>query len=377
MKRRRRNNSGNNLYMFMSVCCLVILFAGYTFVYEASEERKTGKDITTISIDYEDEENSADESTGVFEKIMSYFNIFLEETFKENNDGKNIIDNEENEAKTVFKTIGNTGENSEENLELYSGGESENLSLTNKQVYLANNRREDFFKVIESSTASRSSVPREISIDAASVNEKVNIVLYHTHGTEAFQPYSDSNYRTKDEAYNIMGIGNRLAADIKNYGLNITHLSDYNDYPDYNKSYANSNSAVKQVLSNSKKNILIDLHRDGADENSSYEDFLSRVKTAEINGKAAATCTLVIGEKNGNLEEIKKTAIAVYETANELYPGLFREIVYREGAYFNQYLSDYSMLIEIGSTLNNVEEIQYSADLLSEILCKSIEKISK
>jgi stage II sporulation protein P len=121
---------------------------------------------------------------------------------------------------------------------------------------------------------------------------------------------------------------------------------------------------------------MIDIHRDGADEGSSYEEFLSKVKSVQINGKTASTCTLVIGDKNGNLEEIKKMAQITFDTANEMYPGLFREIVIRDGAYFNQYLSDYSMLIEIGTTLNSIEESQYSADLLSEILCETITKIN-
>jgi len=55
-----------------------------------------------------------------------------------------------------------------------------------------------------------------------------------------------------------MGIGSLITTNLTNYGLNVTHLKDYNDYPDYNSSYANSNYAVKQVLSNSKKNLIID-----------------------------------------------------------------------------------------------------------------------
>ncbi|HAQ40617.1 MAG TPA: hypothetical protein DCM73_07150 [Clostridiales bacterium] len=60
-----------------------------------------------------------------------------------------------------------------------------------------------------------------------------------------------------------------------------------------------------------------------------------------------------------------------------MYPGLFRDIIVRPGAYFNQYLSDYALLIEIGSTLNNVDEVNYSAELLSEILVEYIGEISK
>lgn len=373
MKRRRRNKSETKFYMVMSIICLVVLFAGYSYVYKLSEERKTGQEVTTISFNYNGNE-AAEQYNKFFDKVMSYFNIFFEETFKESDDGS-IIENNEETVKEVYKIIGNE-EKAKEDLKIFDDEEYDISQIVDTEVYMASNRKEEFFKVIESNATSRSSVPRNMSIDAASVNKNINIVLYHTHGTESYLPITESNYRTKDENYNVMGIGNQITSNLINYGLNVTHLKDYNDYPDYNSSYANSNYAVKQVLSNKKKNLIIDLHRDGAEENSSYEHFLSKVSTIKVNDKTAATFTLVIGDKNGNLAELKKIAQTLYDTANEMYPGLCREIVVRSGAYFNQYLSDYAILLEAGSTLNKIEEVQYTADLLSEILCETIIKIN-
>lgn len=374
MKRRRRNKNETKFYMVMSIICLVVLFAGYSYVYKLSEVRKTGQEITTISLNYDG--GAADKYNEIFDKVMSYFNIFLEETFKKSDDSK-IIENQDKEPlKEVYKIIDSKEEEPSGDLQVFDEEEYNNSQLATTEVYLASNRKDDFFKVIESDTTSRSSVPRDMKIDAASINKNINFIIYHTHATEAYLPCTESNYRTQDDNYNVMGLGTRITSNLKNYGLNLTHLRDYNDYPDYNKSYANSNYNAKQVLSNSKKNVIIDIHRDAADEGSSYEEFLSKVKTIQINGKSAATCTLVIGDKNGNFEELKKMAQTTFDTANEMYPGLFRDIVIRNGAYFNEYLSDYAMLIEIGTNLNNIEEAQYSADLLSEILCETIAKIN-
>jgi stage II sporulation protein P len=375
MKRRRRNKGGTKFYMGMSILCLVILFIGYSYVYNLSEKRKSGQDITTISINYSGDEESADKASPI-DKIMSYFNIFLEKTFKEDKDTSRLMESDMLKAKDVFKNIDSQEEEKtvEEDLEIYQ--ENNDPSITEKQVYLADNRHENFFRVIESPTY-RSSAPRDSSFDAASVNEKLNIVLFHTHATEAYLPHEEGNYRTQDERYNVMGVGTKITANLQGYGINAMHLKDYNDYPDYNSSYANSSQAVKKVLSDSKRNLIIDIHRDGADENSAYERILSGVKTTQINGKTAATCTLVIGDKNGNYEELKKNAQKLYEKAQEMYPGLFRDIIIRPGAYFNQYLSDYALLIEIGSTLNHIDEVNYSAELLSEILVEYIGEISK
>jgi len=84
-----------------------------------------------------------------------------------------------------------------------------------------------------------------------------------------------------------------------------------------------------------------------------------------------------VGDKNGNYEQVKQTADKLYAIAEEMYPGLFRKIIVRPGAYFNQYLSNQSMLIEIGSSLNTLDEAQYSADLVSQVLLEYIDKISK
>ncbi len=379
MKRRRRNKNGTKFYMGMSILCLTVLFLGYSYVYSLSEKRKSGQDITTISISYngDEEKENKEDNMNAIDKIMSYFNIFLEKTFKESEDTSRLKENGGQKTEDVFKDMdGKEKTEPEEDKEPEIYEEDNDSHIADKKVYLADNRQENFFRVIESPTY-RSSAPRNTNFDAASVNEKLNIVLFDTHGTEAYLPHEEGNFRTQDERYNVMGLGGKIAANLQGYGLNASHLKDYNDYPDYNSSYANSSHAVKQVLSDSKKNLVIDVHRDGAEENSNYEHMLSKVKTVKINDKTAATCTLVIGDKNGNYEELKKNAQLLYEKAQEMYPGLFRDIIVRPGAYFNQYLSDYALLIEIGSTLNNVDEVNYSAELLSEILVEYIREISK
>lgn len=374
-RRRKRNNNETKIYMGMSIICLVILFAGYSYVYKLSESRKTGQEVTTISITY-DGKDVKEKYNKFFDRLMSYFNIFFEETFKTNDDGKIIENKDEEKEKTVYKMINSEDENVAE-LEAFSEEDYNYSQLVDKEVYMANNRKDDFFKVIESLTfPSRSGILRDIKVDSGMINKNTNIVLFHTHGTEAYLPYVESNYRTKDENYNVMGMGSIITSNLENYGLNIKHLKDFNDYPDYNASYSNSRKNVEAVLDKNKKNLILDLHRDGADENSSYEEFLSRVSTVKINGKTAATFTLVIGNKNENLQELKEIAQIVYDTANEIYPNFCRKIVIREGAYFNQYLSDYALLMELGSTMNTIEEAKYSADLISEILCKTIVEIN-
>lgn len=367
MKRRRRSKGGRSFYMVLSVLCLTALFLGYSFVYKLSEERKFGREITTISINYNTDKNNENE-LNTFDKIMSYFNIFLKKTFKENKDNNDIIENIDRQSvnDVTIKTVASI--DVKEDLEIYNESTYKPDGSTNSAGV-----KKDFFKVVK--TASRSSSPRKLFLNSLTFNDKFNIVLFHTHGTEAFKESYEMNYRSLDESLNITGIGSKISKNLSKDGIKNTHLTDYNDYPDYNSSYANSNYAVKQMLSSSKKNILIDIHRDGAEENSKYEEVLSKVKSIKINNKTAATCTLVIGDKNENAAKLKENAGRLYEIAYEKYPGLIRDIIIREGAYFNQYLSDYAFLIEVGCTLNTYDEVKYTADLLSKVLNEYINEI--
>lgn len=371
MKRRRKNKSGKSFYMVLSILCLTALFLGYSFVYNLSEERKSGKEVTTISINYSNPKGNKE--VGTLDKIMSYFNMFLEKTFNEKDKDDEVIEIIDTQSKKeeVFQVL--ASKEVKKDLEIFN--EHEYIQETSKEVYVASDRKDNFFKVINKT--SRSSSPRKLFLNAASLSDSLNIVFFHTHGTEAFKASNETNYRTLDENSNILGIGTKISENLQNKGIKNTHLKDYNDYPDYNSSYANSNSAVRQVLSASKKNILFDLHRDGAEENSNYEAVLSKVKTTEINGKRAATCTLVVGNKNENAAKLKENTGKLFEKAYEMYPGLIRDIIIREGAYFNQYLSDYSFLIEVGCTLNTYEEIEYTAELLTDILYEFVNEIAK
>ena len=107
MKRRRKNKDGRSFYMVMSIFCLTALFLGYSFVYNLSEERKTGKEVTTIFINY-NTDKSKDGNLSTFDKVMSYFNLFLERTFKgkKSNDVE-LIENIDTQSyeKDIVRTI--------------------------------------------------------------------------------------------------------------------------------------------------------------------------------------------------------------------------------------------------------------------------------
>jgi stage II sporulation protein P len=353
----------------------MILFTGYKYVHRLAQERKEKQQAQTIFLLDENEE-SKQRYNNIFKKIISYFNVFFKETFEENDDDSFNYD----KSVLVASAKGLEDKNYIEfdNIELYKAagnanqGEKVNLTLTDEM-------RNGFFKVYDTATAASrlSSTIRDFKKYSSEINEKMKITLFHTHASEAFNEKSKNKYRSEDESLNIVGIGDIIAQNLENCGLNISHLKDYNDLPSYNLAYANAKKLIKENLDKSKKNLIIDLHRDGADASSSYEKILEAITRVKINDEYIATFSLVIGNKNKNIEDLKKIANIVKSMSDELYPGLCRGISLRDDAYFNQALGDYSLLIEMGSHLNSYDEVKITADFVSEILYNAILEINK
>ncbi len=374
---RRRKRSSVKVYYVIAIVCLVILFTGYRYVYNLSEVRKGNQEVETISL-VDKSEEIAQKYNKLFAKIMSYFNVFFKETFKEY-DENGMFDNNSNiNLGSNLQSIESGEVTNLDNIEVYKNSENSNDELYKATILLANDRKNEFFTVSEMfDIASRlSNSVRDLKKYSDEVNKKMNIILFHTHGTEAYKENVKKNYRSENVKNNIVGIGSIIAKNLINYGLDITHLKDYNDLPSYNLSYANSKKLVTKNLDPQKKNLIIDIHRDGADAESDYEKILESATRVKINNEYIATFSIIIGGENANIEDLKKIANTVKSVSDSLYPGLCRGVVIRDGAYFNQNISDYALLLEVGSNLNTVDEAKITADFLSEILCNAIVKIN-
>ncbi len=376
MKRRR---SSVATYYLIAIVCLMILFTGYKYVHKLAQVRKENQQTQTIFL-LDKNEEVKQRYNEIFKKIISYFNVFFKETFEENKDDE---DNDSfNYDESIFtastKSLEDKAYIDFDKIELYkSSGNGDQEKAVN--TILTDEMKNSFFKAYDTTTvASRlSNTIRDFKKYSNEINEKMKITILHTHATEAFKENSGSNYRSEDENLNIVGIGDIIAKNLENCGLNINHSKVYNDLPSYNLAYVNSKKLIKESIDKSKKNLVIDLHRDGADANSSYEKILESITRVKINDEYIATFSLVIGNRNQNIEELKKIANIVKSISDSLYPGLCRGISFRDGAYFNQNISDYSLLIEMGSHLNAYDEVKATADFVSEILYNAILEINK
>ncbi|MBO5143360.1 MAG: stage II sporulation protein P [Clostridia bacterium] len=200
------------------------------------------------------------------------------------------------------------------------------------------------------------------------VDNDCKILIYHTHTSESYtgvDKYSDA-YRTEDNNLNVVKVGDALKEELNNYGIFVRHDTTTHDYPSYNGAYKSSLKTVESILKKEKYDIIIDVHRDALASNSEYRP------TAQINGETVAKLMFVIGTntaglKHDNWIENLKFAVAVQQRAEELYPGLFRDLHLSTSRY-NQHTSNKSIILEVGATGNTIDEACLAMKYLASVL---------
>lgn len=212
----------------------------------------------------------------------------------------------------------------------------------------------------------------EMLVPDVEITNKKDVLIYHTHTCESYTPCETynytmtGNYRTTDSNYNVVRVGTELSTFLTAKGFNVVHDGTYHDYPSYSGSYARSLETASRLLEGEDTEIVIDLHRDAIGNGDTYGP------TIMVNGQSVAQLMFVIGTDGGGLEhpnwvENLKIAIKIQETANQMYPGLFRPIIVRNSRY-NQHLAKGASIIEVGATANTLGECLLSMQCLANVL---------
>lgn len=232
----------------------------------------------------------------------------------------------------------------------------------------------------------KTSIPNETLIEESrylpdftiSDTEEPQVLIYHTHTTESFEPYvrdfydANFNYRTTDETKNMVMVGDEIQKQLEAQGIGVIHARDIHDYPSYNGSYARSRETITKILEQYPTiKVVLDIHRDAISGNG-----IAYQPIAEINGKEAAQIMIISGCDDGTLEMpnyIKNFHFASYlqQQLEGDYPGFTRPILFDYRKY-NQDLTTGSLLIEVGSHGNTLEQVQYSGQLIGASLARAL-----
>ena len=195
------------------------------------------------------------------------------------------------------------------------------------------------------------------------------VIIYHTHATESYQPVSDGNFHSLSEYGTVREVGDALTAELEAKGIQVIHNKTVHDSPSYNQSYTRSLETVQSLMGKYKSaKVIIDLHRDAA----AYSGNVG--KTVAIKKDTVAKYSLVIGTGNPNVEALRLFANHVNETAEKMYPGFGGKIIEKQYK-FNQYVSDYHLLLEVGNNQNTIEQAKLTGKYFADVLAEAIKDI--
>ena len=198
------------------------------------------------------------------------------------------------------------------------------------------------------------------------------VLILHTHATESYtkakgEAYKETSaFRTLDEEYNMVSIGDHVAKLLEAGGITVIHDRQLHDYPSYNGSYNHARKSMAGILKIYPTiRLVLDLHRDASGDN--YNQMRTE---AEVNGKASAQLMLVIGTdasglKHPQWEENLALGLKLHSQLERIAPGICRYVNLR-GQRFNQDLSPGALLVEVGAAGNSHEEALIAAEVLAQ-----------
>lgn len=210
----------------------------------------------------------------------------------------------------------------------------------------------------------------DLSVDTSSDDYKV--LIYHTHGSET---YSDSREGVTEDT--VIGVGDELASILEeDYGIKVYHDTNVYDMVDgkLDRSYAYdlSGAAVDEILAKYPSiEVVIDLHRDGVNENVHL--------VTDVDGRPTAKIMFVNGVSrlnvNGEIEELNNPnkignlafSLQMLLEGKRLY-GDFMRNIYVTGYCYNLDRLPRAALVEVGAQTNTVEEAKNAMIPLAAII---------
>ena len=204
--------------------------------------------------------------------------------------------------------------------------------------------------------------------------EGPQVLIVHTHGSEAYTPDGTDTYvatgecRTTDTEKSVVRVGDEIAKVLTEMGLTVVHDTALYDYPEYNGAYDRSLAAVESWLEQYPTiQVVLDVHRDAliGSDGTVYKPITT------INGEKCAQVMLVMGsnalyDHPGWLENLA-LAVQVQKEMNTLWPTLARPIGLRENRY-NQQTAPGAMLVEVGTHGNTLQEALAAARMFARAL---------
>ena len=234
-------------------------------------------------------------------------------------------------------------------------------------------------KALLSASLSDNFSPEYISASNAPV-----VLILHTHATESYSKNGAISFldtggeiaRSENTSENVVAVGAVMSKILNENGIPTLHCTVLHDSIQYKDSYSRAEETINQYLKKYPSiKLVIDLHRDAVIKSTGE---LVRPVTL-IDGQPAAQVMCVVGSDWGGAscpswQKNLSLALKLRDALNTKYQNLCRPAYLRPSTY-NQELSPFSMLIEVGSCGNSLEEAIVSAKAVAAELIPLIKSM--
>lgn len=183
-------------------------------------------------------------------------------------------------------------------------------------------------------------------------NEDKLIAIYCTHSDESYEP-TDGTSSIEGHG-GIYDVAHSFADALESEGVSVI-ISDETHLPHDSAAYRRSRQTAAELVKQSP-DVLIDIHRDGIPDPSEYE------KT--VDGQEVSMVRLLVGRSNPNADSNRDFAYGIKAAADELYPGLIKDIYIGKGTY-NQDLMPRAILLEFGTHTIEKEKVLESTSMMA------------
>lgn len=196
---------------------------------------------------------------------------------------------------------------------------------------------------------------------------KPAVLIYHTHTTECYRN-NEGITNTTDESKNVVAVGEAMAAVFRAAGYETIHIKEVFNQPDFSGAYANSRAAVEKVLEeNPTIQVVLDVHRDSISSKG-----IDYYPVTEVEGREAAQVMIVCGTDEKGLSHPNwrrnfTYGLMVSRKMGTLFGQLSRPVNVRRDR-FNTHFTDYTLLLEVGSSANTLEQAIYGGELTARAM---------
>lgn len=210
------------------------------------------------------------------------------------------------------------------------------------------------------------------------VADQPRVLIYHTHTWEAYEITDDARYtptetwRTKDDQYNMVRVGEEIARELTARGFYVVHDKTAFEPPNLSKAYVRSLEMIeKRIDAGETYDYIFDIHRDA------YSGLWNGANGVEIDGRRAAYVMLLVGKGTGatgsgfderpDWPQNLALAQSITDSMNALAPGISREVKIKTGR-FNQHVSTGALLIEVGNNRNTLDEALAACPIIAQAI---------